>query len=200
MASATPSAPNRPARLNRTLLALIGLGLLTAGGVTLAFGLGLLRDVLPGLDPSVPLLPAQLLLPTWVPYAVIAAAVLVGLGCLRWVLAQALRRPKTSTWALTGGSGRGTTRLDTDHAADAAAADITGYRGVSRATATLTGPRTQPALHLVVHTETGTEIGPIRERITTHALPRLRRALELDTLPADLLLRIDTTTPAGRTR
>jgi hypothetical protein len=193
------STPNRPARLNRTLLAITGLVLLLAGAFSLAFGLGLLRNVLHGLDPTVPLLPAQLDPPTWVAYVTIVVAVVVGLLCLRWLLAQALRRPKTATWRLPGDSGRGATRLDTDHAADAIAADIAAYRGVAKANATLTGPRAQPVLHLVVHTETGTDIGPLRERITTHALPRLRHALELDTLPADLLLRLDTT-PADRTR
>jgi hypothetical protein len=193
------STPNRPARLNRTLLAITGLVLLLAGAFSLAFGLGLLRNVLHGLDPTVPLLPAQLDPPTWVAYVTIVVAVVVGLLCLRWLLAQALRRPKTATWRLPGDSGRGATRLDTDHAADSIAADIAAYRGVAKANATLTGPRAQPVLHLVVHTETGTDIGPLRERITTHALPRLRHALELDTLPADLLLRLDTT-PADRTR
>lgn len=193
------STPNRPARLNRTLLAITGLVLLLAGAFGLAFGLGLLRNVLHGLDPTVPLLPAQLDPPTWVAYVTIVVAVVVGLLCLRWLLAQALRRPKTATWRLPGDSGRGATRLDTDHAADSIAADIAAYRGVAKANATLTGPRAQPVLHLVVHTETGTDIGPLRERITTHALPRLRHALELDTLPADLLLRLDTT-PADRTR
>lgn len=193
------STPNRPARLNRTLLAITGLVLLLAGAFSLAFGLGLLRNVLHGLDPTGPLLPAQLDPPTWVAYVTIVVAVVVGLLCLRWLLAQALRRPKTATWRLPGDSGRGATRLDTDHAADSIAADIAAYRGVAKANATLTGPRAQPVLHLVVHTETGTDIGPLRERITTHALPRLRHALELDTLPADLLLRLDTT-PADRTR
>jgi hypothetical protein len=193
------SNPNRPARLNRTLLALTGLVLLLAGGFGLAFGLGLLRNALHGLDPTAPLLPTRLAPPTWVAYLTIVVVVVVGLLCLRWLLAQALRRPKTATWRLPGDSGRGTTRLDTDRAAEAIAADITGYRGVAKANATLIGPRAQPVLHLVVHTETGTDIGPLRERITSHALPRLRHALELDALPADLLLRLDASA-ADRTR
>jgi len=180
--------PNRPARLNRTLLALLGLLLVLAG----AFGLGLLTGLLPALDPTTPLVPTGVTVQNWVPYLAIVVAVLLGLLCLRWLLAQALRRPKTSTWRLPVDSGRGTTRLDTDHAA--AAADIATYPGVAKATATLTGPRPQPVLHLEVSTETGTRIGPLRDRITTHALPRLRHALDLDTLPTDLLLRLDTTT------
>ncbi len=193
------STANRPARLNRALLTLTGLILLLGGAFGLVFGLGLLRDQMPGLDPHGPLLSAQVTPPIWVPYVAIVVAVVVGLLCLRWLLAQTLRRAKTATWQLPADSGRGATRLDTDHAADAVTADITAYPGVAKATATLTGPRARPVLHLVVHTETGADIRTLRERITTHALPRLRNALELDTLPADLLLRLDTT-PGDRTR
>lgn len=195
------TTPNRPAQLNRSVLALVGVILLLAGAFVLAVGLGLLRTVLPDLDPNAPLLPTELALPAWATYVAIVVAVVIGLLCLRWLLAQALRRPKTSTWRLPAAdSARGTTQLDTDHAADAISAEITGYRGVAKATATLTGPHTQPVLHLVVHTEPGTDIGPVRERIATHALPRLRQALQLDTLPADLLLRLNTTRTASRTR
>lgn len=40
------AAPTRPARLNRTLLALIGLTLLAAGAFGAAFGLGALRPAI----------------------------------------------------------------------------------------------------------------------------------------------------------
>ncbi|MBJ7607871.1 MAG: alkaline shock response membrane anchor protein AmaP [Candidatus Dormibacteraeota bacterium] len=194
------STPNRPARLNRTVLALLGVILLMAGAFGLAFGLDLLHGVLPALDPSARVVPAGATAAVWVPYVATGAAIVIGLLCLRWLIAQALRRPTTSTWRLPVDSGHGTTRLDTDHAADAAAADIAGYPGVAKATATLTGPRQQPTLHLVVHTETGAAIAPLRERITTEALPRLRQALELDTLPTDLLLRLDTSDARIRAR
>lgn len=184
---------NRPARLNRTLLGLIGLLLLAGGVFVLAIGLGLLRPVLPALDPDVPLLPATVALPDWAPVAATAAAVVVGLLCLRWLLAQALRRPRTGTWRLpTTDPGAGTTRFDTAAAAAAIAADIEAYEGVEKAAATLTGLHTRPSLHLVVTTAAGTGIDALRHRITDHALPRLRQALATDTIPTDLLLRIDT--------
>lgn len=191
---------NRPARLNRALLALTGLALLAVAAFTLLLAWGPLARLLPVFDPHAPLLRPDTPVPGWVPYVVIAAAVIVGLGCLRWLLAQTLRRPPTRTWRLTPDSSRGTTHLDTGEAAAAIAADIQAYPGVAKANATLTGPRAQPELHLLVHTETGTAIGPLRERITTHALPRLQAALELQHLPTDLLLRLDTTAPASRTR
>jgi hypothetical protein len=190
---------NRPARLNRALLAVTGLLLLVVAAFTLLLAWGPLARLWPAFDPHAALLPPGTGVAGWVPYLVIALALVIGLGCLRWLLAQTRRRPPTRTWRLGTDTSRGTTQLHTDEAAAAIATDIQTYRGVARASATLTGPRAQPELHLLVHTETGTDIAPLRERITTHALPRLRAALELQHLPTDLLLRLDTTAPAHRT-
>lgn len=193
------SAPNRPARLNRALLALLGLVLVAAGGFGVALGTGLLAPLLPGLDPAGPVLPADVVLAAWTPYVAAASAILLGLLCLRWLLAQVRRGPRSGTWRLPGAT-TGTTRLDADRAADAIGADITGYPGVVSARATLTGPLREPALHLVVATETGAPVDAVRERIATHALPRLRQALDLDDLPTDLLLRVDAADPVRRIR
>ncbi|MBA2307901.1 MAG: alkaline shock response membrane anchor protein AmaP [Pseudonocardiales bacterium] len=195
------SNPNRPARLNRVLLALLGLALAGVGGAALALGLGQLRGVLPALDPAAPLIPAGTAVQPWVPYLAAAAAVAVGLLCLRWLLAQTLRRPKTGTWRLPSDDpAQGTTRIDTDVVAAALATEIEHYRGVHSATAHLTGTKTAPALHLVVSTEAGTPLSPLREHIADQAIPRLRRALELDTLPTELLLRIDATSATTAVR
>ncbi|GAA1829075.1 hypothetical protein GCM10009772_03580 [Pseudonocardia alni subsp. carboxydivorans] len=189
MASATP-----PARLNRTLLFLIGLVLLAAGVFGLLFGTGVLRQVLPGIDPSVPLLPAGLTLPEWAPWVTLAVAVVVGLLALRWLLAQARRRPRTSGWTLpsaqVAGRDAGTTRIHSDHAADALAADIESYDGVQRAAAALVGDRRRPEIHLDVTADDGADLAALRTRITDHALPRLRSALDIESGRADLVLRL----------
>lgn len=188
------SSPNRPARLNRVLIALLGLALAGGGGTALALGLGQLRDALPALDPAAPLIPANIAVQPWVPYLTAAAAIAVGLLCLRWLLAQALRRPKTGTWRLPGDDPtQGTTRIDTDVAAAALATEIENYRGVHSATAHLAGTRTTPTLHLIISTEADTPLSPLRDHIANQAIPRLRHTLELDTLPAELLLRIEAT-------
>lgn len=188
---ATPAAANRPATLNRTLLALIGLILLVAGAAGLAFGLGQLGPVLPGLDPAAPLLPEGATVLPWVPWVAIIAAAVVGLLCLRWLLAQTLRRPGTGTWSLRGSAPDGSTTLLADAAADAVATDIEGYAGVRKAIATLAGTREAPLLQLEVTTEENAPVGALRDRITSHALPRLRAALDLDDVPTSLLLRVD---------
>ncbi|MEJ8279666.1 alkaline shock response membrane anchor protein AmaP [Pseudonocardia spirodelae] len=189
MASANP-----PARLNRTLLFLIGLVLLAAGVFGLLFGLGVLRPVLPMLDPSVPLLPANPVFDAWVPWVVVVAAVVVGLLALRWLLAQARRRPRTSSWTLpsaqVAGRDAGVTRIHSDDAADALAADIEGYEGVQRAAAALVGDRRRPQIHLEVTADDGADLTALRARITDHALPRLRSALDIGSDHADLVLRL----------
>jgi hypothetical protein len=182
------SGPNRPARLNRGLLTLCGLLLLAGGAFTLARGLGLLPD----LSATAPLVPSSAPPQAWVPFIAAAAATIVGLLCLHWLAAQALRRPKAGTWRLPSGPARGVTSLRTDTAATAIAEEIESYPGVNRTTASLAGSRQQPTLHLVVNADQHADITALRERIDDHALPRLRQALELDTLPADLLLRLDT--------
>ena len=180
-------SPNRPAALNRTLLVLFGLLLLGAGAFVLAIAL----EVLPLLRRDAPVIPTHVATPDWAPWAGSVAAVIVGLLCLRWLLAQTIRRPRTSTWNLTDDPHQGTTMIAADAAAAPLVAEIETYPGVYKASARLSGSRAQPALHLVVATEDRADISGLRERIDTEALPRLRHALNIDTLPADLLLRLD---------
>lgn len=200
---------NRPARLNRTVLALLGLVLLVGGGGLAALGLGLLAALpagLPGgigsrLDPTVPLLPADPSLPAWATYAAIAVAVVVGLACLRWLLAQTQRRPRAGTWTLpvaarAGVADPGTTRIGTSDAADAVAADVGAYSGVGSVTADLIGGRDRPTLQLRVTAGQDTSVRELRRQIEDHALPRLRRALDLDGIDTRLVLTLDPTPPA----
>lgn len=188
------AAANPPARLNRTLLVLVGLLLLVAGAAGLLFGTGLVRGLLPALDPSAPLLPASLDPPDWVPWATIAVAVVVGLLALRWLLAQARRRPRTGTWTLPSstveGRDAGATRMHSDHAADALSADVETYDGVRRATALLVGDRSRPRVQLEVTAEAGADLAGLRERITGHALPRMREALGIEGEDTELVLRL----------
>ena len=113
------ASPNRPARLNRTLLFIIGILCLLAAAFTLLLGSGVLALLgLEFLDRGAALTPGTLPLPAWVPYLAIVVAVLLGLGCLRWLLAQAIRRPATGTWRLEQDPATGTTRLDAKTAVD----------------------------------------------------------------------------------
>lgn len=184
------AAPTRPARLNRTLLALIGLTLLIAGAFGAAFGLGALRPVLPGLDPTVPLLPQPPATPTWLPWVTIAASVVLGLLSLRWLLTQAQRRPKAATWVLASSGAPGAVRLDTARAAQAVAEDVETYDHVRAASADLTADPRRPQLHLYVTADPSADITALNHRIATHAVARLRRALDADATVVDLMVNL----------
>jgi hypothetical protein len=181
--------PNRPARLNRTVLAVLGLVCLAAGGVVLLIGTGLLGNLLP-VPADAPLLPPGLVIPGWGPSAVAAVAVVIGLLALRWLIAQTIRRPAGSNWQLSPDTATGTTHIDSHAAVRPLADEIEHYPGVRSATASLTGPRQQPHLYLRVSADDHADISELRRRIGSNAIPRLMQALNLPALPADMLLRL----------
>lgn len=186
------ASPNRPARLNRTLLAVVGIILLAGSAFALLTAFGVLRL----LRRDQPLTPPILSLPTWASYVAVVAAVLLGLLCLRWLIAQTQRQPKTGVWRLEDEPSGGATRLDAQSAVDPLVEEVESYPGVHRASARLSGTASRPMLHLVVGCEDTADITALRRRIDSEAVPRLRQALDLPVLPADLLLRLDDGTSA----
>jgi hypothetical protein len=184
---------NRPSRLNRCLLGIIGGTLVTGGGLAMATSLGMLP-----VDPATALVPGTDLPPTWVLYAVAGVAVLLALLCLRWLTAQLVRTPKTHTWRIEDDPEHGRTELAARIATTPFTADVTAYPGIHAAHADLTGPQHSPTLAVVVTTEHDADLSDIRHRLDTHGLPRLRSALDLTSLPMTLEFRF-TTKPGART-
>ena len=181
------AGPNRPARLNRTLLAIVGVVLLAAAAFALLTAFG----VLPLLRRDQSLTPATLTPPTWATWVTVVAAVVVGLLCLRWLVAQALRRPKTGQWRMEDDPAEGSTRMDAQSAVDPFLEEVGTYPGVHRVSARLSGTPARPVLHLTIGCVDTADISDLRRRIDGEAVPRLRQALDLPALPADLLLRLD---------
>jgi len=184
--------PNRPARLNRTVLAVLGMLLLLTGAFVLLVGSGVAGAGTAGLAirADAPLLPADIAPPAWLPWAGAAAAVVIGLASLCWVVAQAVRVPRSRTWQLADEPGAGKTELDTSKAAAPLAEEISAYPGVRAATARLVGAHRHPALHIRVTTDDGVSMPDLRRQIDDVAVPRLVGALDLPTLDTDLLLRL----------
>ncbi|OLF04993.1 hypothetical protein [Actinophytocola xanthii] len=178
---------NRPARLNRCLLAVVGLTLVAGGGLAVAAGSGMLP-----VDPAATLAPGTALPPTWTLYAIAAVAVLLAVLCLCWLGAQLARKPKTHTWRVEDDAEPGHTELATRIAATPFAADVAAYPGIHTAHADLAGHRSSPTLAVVVTTEHGADLADIRHRLDTHGLPRLRNALDLPSLPTTLEFRFTT--------
>ena len=183
---------NRPARLNRTLLGVLGVVLLAAGVFTVATHFGLLTAV----AADAPLVPELIDLPTWAFYVTAGVAIVLGLLCLRWILAQLVRAPKTHTWRFDQDPARGRTELAASTAITPFVDEVTAYPGVHAVRATLAGRREAPALAMVVSAEQDGDLADIRRRIDTVGLPRLRQALDLDTVPVTIEFRFSNTTGA----
>ena len=183
---------NRPARLNRIGLAVVGVVLLAAGGFTVATYLGMLTIV----DPHSTLVPGTEAPPTWVLYVIAAVAIIAGTLMVRWLLVQLVRTPKTHTWRLEQDADRGRTELAASTATAPLVGELTTYTGVHAAHATLAGPQEAPVLALVINLEQDGNLTAIRDRIETDGLPRLRQALDLDTLPATVEFRVTKKTGA----
>jgi multisubunit Na+/H+ antiporter MnhC subunit len=184
--------PNRPARLNRTVLAVLGLLLLLTGAFVFLVGSGAAPTVTARLPvrADVPMLPDGFVAPAWLPWVGVAAAVVVGLAALGWLVAQTARAPATGTWQLADDPRGGTTELDTATAAAPLAEEISTYAGVRAATARLAGAHQHPQLHMRVTAEDGASLPDLRHRIDELAVPRLVGALDLPALDADLVLRL----------
>jgi len=177
--------------VNRVLLFLCGSVLLGAGGFAVVAHLGRV----PGLDAGAPLVPGAELPPTWVLVVTAVVAVVLALLCLRWLLAQVPRTPAT-TWRWAGD--HGTTRMSTSVATAPLAEEISGYPGVRKVEAALTGPHTAPRLALVVRAHGDADVREIRRRIDGEGLPRLREALESPELMATVEFRLAASTAPAR--
>jgi hypothetical protein len=176
---------NGPARLNRALLAVLGVLLIALGGYALAAHFGRIEwvGVRSGLVPDTRS-------PGWVLWTVVGVGCLVALGCVRWLVAQLPRKHRPVRWRARARDSADSVALDTAIACAPVAADISSYGGVRSATARLSGPGSGPGLHLVVTAAPDTDVTALRDRIRTHAVPRLRQALEIDELPVEMELRL----------
>ena len=174
--------PNRPARLNRIVLAVLGLLLLLTGAFVLIVGSGVAGAAGLAIRADVPLLLADFTAPAWLPLAGAAAAVVVGLAALRWLVAQAVRVPPGATWQLVDDPRAGTTELNTATAAAPLAEEISACPGVRSATARLASAYRHPELHIRVTADDGASLADLRRQVDEVAVPRMVGALDLPAL------------------
>ncbi|UOZ04891.1 alkaline shock response membrane anchor protein AmaP [Amycolatopsis sp. WQ 127309] len=179
---------NRPAALNRALLAFVGSVLLAAGAFAVLTHFG----TLPAPDRGSALVPGPANPPTWALYVITAVAVVLGFALLRWLAAQLVRKPKTHSWRWEAASESGRTELAASAAAEPFVDEVKSYPGVHAAHATLAGTRDTPALALVISAEHDGDLTTIRHRLEIEGLPRLRQALDLEALPVTVEFRFST--------
>ncbi|GII76307.1 hypothetical protein Sru01_12890 [Sphaerisporangium rufum] len=174
---------DRTGRANRVWLAVLGLILLAAGAVALARGLGLCPPLGPRYERVLSArLGAWVAAHGWFWPALAAAAVLVELLALRWLLLQA-RTDAIRRITLPWTAGHGTARLSARAAADAVSDDVEAALPAGRARAVLGG--TPAAPRVAVGVVLPDDADPAAARHGVHrALARLRYALEDDRVPA----------------
>jgi hypothetical protein len=178
-------------RINHVGLTLLGLLLLAAGAFGLARGLGAFGGG-----------PADDTLITgamrryadaqgWFWPAVAAAGVVLALLGLTWLMAQ-VRSEQLPGLALEGGGdgSGGTTHLSGRAVTQALEDEIAEYPGVRGVRARLLGRSKRPRLRLNVQYAREADVVVLRRRIDAEAVARLRTALERDSLPTVLQLRL----------
>lgn len=172
---------------NRTVLALIGLVLLAVGVGGLLLSLNLIADG-SGQWPVVPDSVVEFAISTsWLPWAAAAAAVVVALLGLWWLLAQ-FRVDWPGQLDLTGDRPDGTTTLTAGALTDAVEEDAASIRGVAGASANL---RSQPKrrLDLTVNLAAFADLGEVRRRLEQQTAARTRQVIDQPNLPIRIELR-----------
>jgi hypothetical protein len=191
---------NRIDRINRVLLIVLGLVFLGAGVAGLLVATGVfgqtaahtslvtegMRDYAHDND--------SWYWGTWAGGAFLLAAL-----ALLWLLAQS-GSSKVSSLQLEIDRSRGSTRLQSTALTNALEDDVTAYHGVNDATARILGSAHEPLLRLDVSLDESADIGSIRERLETQAIPRVRQAASVLDLPVWLRLEIATTAAVTRPR
>lgn len=179
-------------RVNRVLLALVGLALVAGGGAVLAAGLDLsVPSWWPWSGPSDVLVSRADRLRWrdegwWWP-VVIAVLGLIVLLALWWLIAQ-FRRARLAEILIDTGDGEGATvrgrTLENVLEADATAQD-----GVARARVALTGRRTAPRTRVALLLEPYASPGATLAALSDDALAHARASAGLDALPTEARLR-----------
>jgi len=197
-AQAITGASSRADRRNRLGLTLVGLVLVGVGGYGLARGWAAFGHQAA----------SELLLPEpWRRFvdrnealfwsgAAVASLVIAWVG-FRWLRAQlAASTPRTID--LTDHGDGGTTAIVPAGAAQALANDVERYGGVLSASARLTGDKEAPEVDLRIDVGDGCSVPALLARIEDDALERFRRALDLDTIDANIEFRLTTPSRPGK--
>jgi hypothetical protein len=166
---------------NRTVLVLIGLVLVAVGVGGLLLSLNVVGGGI-GRGRVVPDPVAGFLTGTpWLPWAAAAAALVIALLGLWWLLSQ-FRVDWPTQLDLTGDRRDGTTALAAGALTDAVEDDAASIRGITAASASL---RSQPTrrLDLTVDLAAYADLGQVRGRLQQQTVTRTRQVIDQPDLP-----------------
>jgi hypothetical protein len=125
------------------------------------------------------------------PVAAAAAAVLVLLA-LRWLLALLFSTGRSGDLPIPTGGSAGRTTLAARSLTEAVAEEVESYRGVNSARARLLGDPAEPGLVVVATLEETADFAALRQRIETGALTHARSAVGDPSLAVQLDLTVTT--------
>jgi hypothetical protein len=171
-------------RVNQTLLGLLGLLLLAAGGLGLAVSFGAFGDA------GAPVLPQGVrdyAEQPWFWWAVAGVCLVLALLGLRWLLAQP-STDRVGRLDLTTDDRDGLTTVHAGALTDAVEAEVEGLRGVAGASAHLLD-RGGRRLTLSVDLAEYADIAEIRQALEDRVVGHARQAIDDPELPVDIELR-----------
>ncbi len=177
------------ARVSRIGLVVIGLILLLGAGAVLARALAASTSVLG--SSSAPLLThSQVQYPTqhsWVWPVTAAVCAVIALLALWWMAAQTSTKT-VRRLPLEPDHVHGRTTLPADAVTGALTDELESHPTIRGADAALRGSSAKPGLRLAVTAENRADPAALRRWIETEAIPNMRTALEVETIPTVMRL------------
>lgn len=180
--------------VNRSVLTLLGLVLLAAGGLGLAYSFGAFGD---GEHPLVPQGMRDFTQDQpWFWWAVAGGCLLIALLALRWLLAQ-LQTDRVGRVDLTTDDRDGLTTLHASALTNAVETETEQLRGVVGASAHLRDQRGR-RLTLGVDLADYADIAEVRSAVEDRVIAHARQAVDDPDLPVDVELRPSASRSGGR--
>ena len=181
------------ARGNRIGLGLVGLALLLAGAALATVSLGVFGDD----NAGQPIYPSQaqryIHQHSWIWSLVAAAAIIIGLLCVRWLIVQprrdTLRRIRIDS-DRTSEPGAGRTLLLSAAVANLVEDELAAQSGARRVSAALSGSPDQPEIWITLVADPGADIAHLRDHLSETTLPSIRSALGQPQLAAYLSITV----------
>lgn len=170
---------SRVDRTNRTVLAVLGLVLLAAGGLGLARSLSWIGEdtttgsVLP--RDSTPAWTTE----WWFWPAIGVGALVVAVLCAWWLVSQ-VSTERLGHLEVDPSRSGGDTWLKASSIAEAVQDEVEGYPGVSDARMQLLGTPGRHRHRLVVSLTDRADVDSVRQRLTSRTIPNIHRALDFD--------------------